>query len=75
VKSISCNILNLLVRREGEIQRQFRGGVKSPLETNAIRAGVGAACFIIVSSEKVAFIIRNDLTKVTVIKRLLFSDD
>lgn len=75
MKSISCNILNLLVRREGEIQRQFRGGERKHVEDKCDRAGVGAACVIIVSREKVAFIIRNDRTKVTIIKRLLLSDD
>lgn len=41
------------------------------LEANEIRAGVEAACVIIVCSEKVAFIIHNDGTKVTIIKRLV----
>lgn len=61
MKSISCNTLNLLVRREGEIQSAVEEEREIKLETNAIRAGVGAACvIIIVSSEKVAFIIHND---------------
>lgn len=45
------------------------------MEINAVRAGVGAACVIIGSSEKVIFIIPNDRTKITVIKCLVFSDD
>ena len=61
---------------EGMVEKEWREEEREiKLETNAIRAGVGAACVIIVSSEKVAFIIRNDRTKVTIIKRLVFSDD
>lgn len=40
-----------------------------------ICVGVGVVCFIIVFSEKVVFIIRNDLIKVIVIKCLFFFDD
>lgn len=40
-----------------------------------MRAGVGAAWVIIVSTKKVVFIIRSGRTKVAVIKRLVFSDD
>lgn len=62
-----------------EEKEKFKGSLEeereNALETNAIRAGVRAACAIIVSSEKVAFIIRNDRTKVTIIKRLVLSYD